>query len=59
MKKFEIHLSNKDIFTLRYNKNLIDVIDLFTKEEYTKIYEDGKISEVIFRKHIVKIKEVL
>lgn len=58
MKKFEVHLSNNDIFTFHSNKYLIDVIDSFTREEFTEIYEDGKISEVIFKKHIVKITEV-
>lgn len=58
MKNFEIHLSNNDSFIVHTNKILIDVIDHFTKEKYVKIYEDGKFSEVIFRKHIVKITEV-
>lgn len=58
MKKFKLHLSNNDIFIFHSNKDLIDVIDSFTKEKITKIYEDGKIIEVIFRKHIVKITEV-
>lgn len=58
MKNFEIHLSNNDSFIIHTNKNLIDVIDHFTKEKHIKIYEDGKISEVIFRKQIVKITEV-
>ncbi|MGO3094458.1 MAG: hypothetical protein ACTIJD_11600 [Staphylococcus saprophyticus] len=58
MKKFKVHLSNNDIFIFHSNKDLIDVIDSFTKEKITKIYEDGKIIEVIFRKHIVKITEV-
>lgn len=58
MKKFEVHLSNNETITFHTDKNLIDVIDYFTREKYIKIYEDGKISEVIFRKHIVKITEV-
>lgn len=58
MKKFEVYLSNNETITFHTNKNLIDVIDCFTKEKYIEIYEDGKFSEVIFRKHIVKIIEV-
>lgn len=59
MNKFKISLSNGESHVIHTNKNLIEVIEFYTRDNLTKIYQDGKISEVIFRQHIVKIQEVL
>lgn len=58
-KKFRISLTSGEFVTIKTPyQNTIDVVDFLTNEKFIPVWTANNEWEYIFRKHIVKVKEV-